>query len=70
MDRASLSVRFVLDLPSRGDTCFASVLPGNTPDELVAYDYSSDIEGEDVPWRVGQEGPTYVYRHVLAFERR
>jgi hypothetical protein len=33
----------------------------------VVYDYSSDIEGPDLPWTVGQRRPTYVYRHVLEF---
>ena len=58
---------YVLDLPSRGDTCFTAVLPGDSPNSVVVYDYSSDIEGPDVPWTVGQRRPTYVYRHVLEF---
>jgi hypothetical protein len=58
---------YVLDLPSRGDTCFASVLPGATPDTLVVYDYSSDVDGPDLPWSAGQRLPTYIYRHVLRF---
>ncbi len=61
---------FVLDLPSRGDTCFPAVLPGSREDERVIYDYSSDIDGPDVAWSVGQRGPTYVYRHVLRFDPR
>jgi hypothetical protein len=58
---------FTLDLPSRGDTCFAGALKGDHPDEVVLYDYSSDIDGPDVAWSVGQRRPTYVYRHVLRF---
>jgi hypothetical protein len=58
---------YVLDLPSRGDTCFTAVLPGDTPSSVVVYDYSSDVEGPDLPWTVGQRRPTYVYRHVLEF---
>jgi hypothetical protein len=59
---------FVLDLPSRGDTCFPSVISGDTPNQVVLYDYSSDIAGPDLPWSAGQRRPTYVYRHVLTFE--
>ncbi|MDX2052444.1 MAG: hypothetical protein SFV15_08645 [Polyangiaceae bacterium] len=58
---------FELDLPSRGDTCFASILRGSNPSEVVVYDYSSDIQGPDVPWTVGQRSPTFIYRHVLDF---
>jgi len=61
---------FILDLPSRGDTCFPARLPGATPDELVVYDYSSPIEGPDLGWRDGQMGETRIYRHVLRFARR
>jgi hypothetical protein len=60
----------VLDLPSRGDTCFAAVLPTDQPDELALYNYSSDIDGPDVGWQTGQAGSTYVYRHVLRFTPR
>jgi hypothetical protein len=58
---------FMLDLPSKGDTCFAGALKGERPDEVVLYDYSSDIDGPDVAWSVGQRRPTFVYRHVLRF---
>lgn len=61
---------YVLDLPSRGDTCFASVLEGASPDEVIVYDYSSPIDGPDVAWNVGQERETRVYRHVLRFTPR
>lgn len=63
-------VAYIMDLPSYGDTCFPAVIPGASPEELVVYNYSSDIEGPDVDWGVGQEGPTYVYRHVLRFDAR
>jgi len=69
-DMATGSVGFVLDLPSRGDTCFASVLPGDTPDRLVVYDYSSDVAGPELPWLAGQRRPTYIYRHVLEIAAR
>jgi hypothetical protein len=69
-DQATGSVGFVLDLPSRGDTCFASVMPGDAPDRLVVYDYSSDIGGPELPWTAGQRRPTFIYRHVLELAPR
>lgn len=63
-------IAFLLDLPSRGDTCFAAVVPGSAEDELVVYDYSSDINGRDVVWNVGQRQQTFIYRHVLRFAPR
>jgi hypothetical protein len=60
-------VAFVMDLPSRGDTCFAARVEGGDPDEVVLYNYSSDIAGPDVAWSVGQRRPTYIYRHVVRF---
>ena len=61
---------FVLDLPSRGDTCFPAVIPGARPDEHVVYDYSCDVDGPDLRWIQGQRGETFIYRHVLRFEPR
>ncbi len=71
-DREAGKVGFVLDLPSRGDTCFASMLPDDptAPDRLVVYDYSSDIDGPELPWTAGQRRPTYIYRHVLELAPR
>ena len=69
-DTATEKVGFVLDLPSRGDTCFASVLPGDAPDRLVVYDYSSDVAGPELPWTAGQRRPTFIYRHVLELAPR
>jgi hypothetical protein len=64
-------IAYIGDLPSRGDTCFASKLDSPaSPQELVIYDYSSDVDGPDVSWGEGQAGPTYVYRHVVRFTPR
>ena len=63
------TVGYVLDSPSRGDTCFASVLPDEAPDRIVVYDYSSDLEGPELPWTAAQRRPTYIYRHVLELTR-
>lgn len=63
VDRHSLTVRFIVDLPSRGDTCFASVLPDEAnPKRFLVYNYSSPIDGPDVPWNKGQDGQTNIYR--------
>lgn len=72
-DRDTGRPRFVLDLPSRGDTCFPAVLPGGRRDgaeRVIVYDYSSDIRGPDLPWSAGQRRPTYIYRHVVEFRPR
>jgi hypothetical protein len=61
---------FVVDLPSRGDTCFASAIPGARPDEWIVYDYSSDVDGPDYVWNEAQRGTTHLYRHVLRFSPR
>jgi hypothetical protein len=60
---------FVMDLPSRGDTCFPAVIDQAGTDKLVVYDYSSPTQGADPPWSVGQRKPTYIYRHELQFTR-
>jgi hypothetical protein len=65
VDTQSLRISFVDDLPSQGDTCFPAILPGETPDTFVVYNYSSDLNGSDLPWYAGQQGETFIYRHVL-----
>jgi hypothetical protein len=67
VDRNEHRLRFMLDLPSNGDTCFPSVIALRTPGEYAIYDYTSDPEAELLNWNTGQEGPTYIYRHVLRF---
>jgi hypothetical protein len=61
---------FVLDLPSRGDTCFPAVLEGDAPGEIIVYDYSSPLDGPDLPWIRGQRGDTWIHRHLLRFTPR
>lgn len=63
-------IAFILDLPSRGDTCFPAMVRGDRDGRFVVYNYSSDVTGPDLTWSEGQAGPTYVYRHVLDFLRR
>ena len=68
-DEGKGRMAFLMDLPSRGDTCFASVIPSSEPDQVIVYDYSSDINGPDLPWAAGQRRDTFVYRHVLRFAK-
>jgi hypothetical protein len=64
VDPATRAVAHALDLPSRGDTCFASAVDLGD-DHWLVYNYSSPIEGEDLNWNDGQFGLTHVYRTVL-----
>jgi hypothetical protein len=68
VDPEGLAVSFVLDLPSRGDTCFASAVPlGSDAGAWLVFDYSSPLgpEGEDPSWLAGQQGPTNIHRLAL-----
>ena len=56
----------MLDLPSRGDTCFASV-DRIDDHRLALYNYSSLVTGADWVWNQGQTHPTFIYRMVLTF---
>lgn len=66
VDPEALTVSFVLDLPSKGDTCFASVVPEGD-NAYTVYNYTSPLDGRDVPWLVGQSGHTLIYRVRLTF---
>lgn len=66
VDPDALAVEFVLDLPSRGDTCFPSVIPTGD-DAYHVYNYSSPLDGPDVGWLLGQGGVTNIYRTELRF---
>jgi hypothetical protein len=64
VDPATLSVTWQVDLPSRGDTCFAAVSPAPAGGHHV-YNYSSPLDGPDLPWVAGQIGHTQIYRSLL-----
>jgi len=64
VDGDALSVEHVLDLPSNGDTCFASVVPLNG-EQYLLYNYTSPLDDLELPWNDGQFGPTYIYRTTL-----
>lgn len=66
VDTEDLSVEFVLDFPSRGDTCFPGLI-----DEgggvFQVYNYTSPLTGPDTVWLLGQLGPTHIVRTELTF---
>lgn len=64
VDPHDLTVSHVLDLPSRGDTCFASILSLGG-DRFEVWNYSSPVDGPDVSWVDGQTGETYIYKQTL-----
>jgi len=67
VDPRALRVDFVLDLPSKGDTCFPAILDDGG-DDIVVYNYSSRLDDDlDPVWFAGQLRPTYIYRMTLSF---
>ncbi len=65
VDADALEVSHVLDLPSKGDTCFAEAVRLTEGRELV-FNYSSPFDGDDEPtWLEGQTAPTRIYYTVL-----
>ncbi len=66
VDPADRRVEHVLDLPSRGDTCFPELI--EIDGRLVVYNYSSDPDGPDWAWFEGQTRPTGIYRQELVFD--
>jgi hypothetical protein len=65
VDLDDLSLRHLGDLPSRGDTAFAAVVGAEGEDPFGAkrwtvYNYTSPLDGPDVPWFAGQLRPTHI----------
>ncbi len=58
-----LTVDFLRDLPSKGDTCFPGLLTAADGSYRV-FNYTSPLDGEDVAWQTGQFGHTLIY-HIL-----
>lgn len=62
VDAATLTVDFVLDLPSCGDTCFPGLVEKGEG-RYTVYNYTSPLDGpDDLSWVEGQMGPTSIYR--------
>jgi hypothetical protein len=72
VDPQSLDVTWQLDLPSRGDTCFPAVQVEHGKEEgmVAVYNYSSPLDGPDVPWLTGQLGRTSIYRSLIQLDPR
>lgn len=68
VDPTALKITWVLDLPSKGDTCFPTALPiPERPNAWRVYNYTSPLEGKEINWLQGQLGPTKIYRIDLVF---
>lgn len=66
VDPEALTVAFVADLPSAGDTCFPEAVRLDAH-HLLVFNYSSPTDLETDPsWAEGQLGPTHVYWTVIA----
>ena len=64
VDPERLDVTWLLDLPSRGDTCFPALVTEG-PGRYTVFNYSSPLDGWDRPWVAGQLGPTAIYSFAL-----
>jgi hypothetical protein len=68
VDPDRLEVTWLLDLPSRGDTCFPAVV-SDGPGRYTVYNYSSALDGWDRPWVAGQLGRTAIHSFELTVDR-
>ena len=68
VDPESLDVTPLIDLPSRGDTCFPAIVR-NGPGDYTLYNYSSRLDGWDRPWVAGQLGRTAIHSFTLRVTR-
>lgn len=63
-NREKLSIDWIADFPSTGDTAFPGIAPlGDGKYFLI--NYSSDIHGKEKSWIRGQLGKTYIYSTIL-----
>ena len=68
IDPAARTFAFVIDIPGRGDTCYPSVL-NDGADRFNVYNYTSPLDGPDLPWGVALFGTTAIYRTTITFPR-
>ncbi len=65
VDPQTLSVRYIMDLPSAGDTCFADMVTYQGGLYEI-YNYSSPWDTEEDPgWQDGQFAETMIYRLTM-----
>lgn len=65
VDPSSLAVSHVLDLPSAGDTCFASLIELGDGRYWV-FDYTSSLADPDIAWMDAQLRDTQIHAMTLA----
>lgn len=63
-DRGTHAIDLLADLPSRGDTCYAQVVPWGEHAYLL-FNYTSPQGGPDPTWLEGQLGDTLIYSGLL-----
>jgi hypothetical protein len=68
IDPDDLDLRWLVDLPGQGDTCFPGIV--RSPDGVTVYNYSSPLDGIDRPWIAGQLAPTHIHAVDLRIEPR
>ncbi len=69
-DRSSREFAFMGDLPSKGDTCSAAVIAGESPGKFVVYGQSSAIDGPDLTTHAARQTENHLYRYELSLQRR
>src|SRR5262249_25427996 len=70
LDRETLKVRYIVDVPGWGDTCFPTVLEDPAdPKRRILYNCSSPTDApEPQTWWEGQRGETRIYRTTFRFQ--
>ena len=65
-ERTAMRIDYLMDFPSKGDTCFPSIL-WRGDNQFRLYNYTSDPDGPDVSWHSGQLGDTFIYSTLVHF---
>ncbi len=69
IDRTNKRVRWLFDLPGRGDTAFAGIAQwAADEDTYQIMNYTNDPTGRDVWWVKGQVSPSMIYHLQLTIE--
>jgi hypothetical protein len=69
IDPTTLELAHVADLPGKGDTCFPAVVQ-ESDDVFRVYNYTSPLDGPDLPWVAGQWGDTCIYETAVTLSER
>jgi len=65
LDTKKLEIKWLFDLPGKGDTAFPALVPLNEKQYLI-YNYTSPFSGKDFCWMKGQLKPTIIYSIILS----